>query len=100
MGLHEEVRTPTLFKRGIDYLSDRSDDDVQIIKEKKSEPRVKGTLFTWTVHNDFGTLILDYSRESGKHGRRKVWGDVLVVCVTHRHNCFLFFRFGSIHTYI
>ena len=52
-----------MFKTGINYLSDGGDEDVQIIKDKKSGPREHDLL----DHNDFGNLTLGYSRESGKH---------------------------------
>ena len=31
------------------------------------------------IYNDFGNLIFSYSRERGKHGWRRVWGDVLKI---------------------
>ena len=40
MGLFEKIRTLTWFNRGIDYLSDGGDENIQIIKNKKSGPRV------------------------------------------------------------
>ena len=43
MGLLKKIRTYTLFKTGIDYRSDGGDGNIQIFKNKKSGPRVKGT---------------------------------------------------------
>ena len=43
MGLVEEIRTLIFFKRSIYYWSDGGDENIQIIKNKKSGPRVKGT---------------------------------------------------------
>ena len=44
---------------------------------------MKGTLFTWKVHKDFGNLIFGYSRDSGdreKHGG----GESGVMCCNFR----------------
>ena len=43
MGLLEEIRTLPMFKGSINYRSDGSDENIQIIKNKKNGPRVKGT---------------------------------------------------------
>ena len=51
MGLVEEVRTLTLFKRGSNYWSDGSDEDVQIILH-----------WRWRVWDD--VLRTEGSRES------------------------------------